>query len=80
MVRIFGALILLLAATATVPANDDPPLTPPPAAPSAESRSNDGLALAKGHDWRAILARLRPLDPREADELAEAIRKASARR
>jgi Flp pilus assembly protein TadD len=52
MACILGALILLLAATTPAPATDDPPLRPPPAAPSAESRYNDGLSLARASDWR----------------------------
>jgi Flp pilus assembly protein TadD len=37
------------------------------------------VAMGRLDDARAVLARLRPLDPREADELNEAIAKASPR-
>jgi hypothetical protein len=49
------------------------------------ARFNEGLVLSRPHDWaraeeaRAVLQRLSPLDPREADELARVIEAATRR-
>ena len=78
MVRVLLVSLLLLCA-ATAAAAPDEPAAAPALAPSgppvvtAASRVNDGLAFAKSGD------RLRPLDPKEADELAQAIAKAVPR-
>jgi len=73
---VLGLVWLTMATTAA--AVDDPPLREPDAAGvSAPARLNEGRGRLD--DARAVPARLRPLDPREARELDGAIARAARR-
>lgn len=78
MPRALAALLVLLTATAIASAAEDPPSTPTTSRPTLLGEAS--AEAGRLDEARAILARLRPLDPKGADELAEAIQRAAGRR
>ena len=63
----------------TAGAVDDRPLREPGRCDESVSLGHADIAMGRLDEARAVLARLRPLDPREAEELDEAIAKAARR-
>jgi len=82
---VLGLAWLAMAPVAVAYAVDDAPLPVPVdrgGAPSAEAGFNEGRALAEGRDWAGAERKYREaiqLDPREAEELAQAIARAPRR-